>query len=63
MGHCDAVDRDCGLTFELTGPEQGDGICARVFASANSGTLCRVRFSEWLGLSGSSRVVAIFGNL
>ena len=37
-----------GLTFELTGPEQGDGICASVFASANSGTLCRVRLSEWL---------------
>ena len=38
------------LTFELTGPEQWGGICASVFASANSGTLCRVRLSEWLGV-------------
>ena len=37
------------LTFELTGPEQWDGICASVFASANAGTLCRVRLSDLLG--------------
>ena len=47
----------CGLTFELTGPEQGDGICARVFAGTNSGTLCRVRLSEGLGVSALVRGV------
>ena len=39
------------LTSKLTGPEQRDGICASVFASANTGTLCRVRLSDLLGLS------------
>ena len=38
----------CGLTFELTGTEQGDGICASVFACTNAGTLCRVRLSDLL---------------
>ena len=38
-----------GLTFELTGPEQGGGICASVFACTNTGTLCRVRLSDVLG--------------
>ena len=47
MGRGNACLR--GLTFELTGPEQWDGICASVFAGTNSGTLCRVRLSEWLG--------------
>ena len=41
----------CGLTFELTGPEQRDGICASVFAGTNAGTLCRVRLSDLLGVA------------
>jgi hypothetical protein len=37
------------VTSKLTGPEQRDGICASVFASANAGTLCRVRVESRCG--------------
>ena len=46
---CAAFSGWC-LTSKLTGPEQWDGICASVFASANTGTLCRVRLSDLLGV-------------
>ena len=49
----------CGLTFELTGPEQWGGICASVFAGTNAGTLCRVRLSEWLDHAHTGVEIAI----
>ena len=39
------------LTSKLTGPKQRDGICASVFACTNTGTLCRVRLSDLLGVT------------
>ena len=50
-----------GLTSKLTGPEQGDGICASVFACTNAGTLCRVRLSDLLGLARFRRGCEAFG--
>ena len=42
------------LTSKLTGPEQRGGICASVFAGTNAGTLCRVRLSDLLGITGDN---------